>query len=184
MTLLDRWRRVTNLISEDGFRHVWSRHVDDSIALQQSCPSSCRWLDIGSGAGFPAIVVGVLLIDRLSAHIHCVESDARKCAFLRTVVRELDLPVKIHNIRIEALGHEDIGPVDVVTARAFSPIRQILDLSEPFLSQGAVVLLPRGEHSLREVEALDHDRYTVKVDPNPTHASGVIIRIEERRRPS
>lgn len=180
VALLDKWRNNTNLISENGFRNVWERHVEDSIVLQSSSPKSRRWLDIGSGAGFPGIVLGILVDDWVPAQIHCVESDGRKCAFLRTVVRELEIPVRVHHIRAENLGVAEIGQVDVVTARAFSSIEKILQLSEPFLDQGAVALLPRGESSIAEVEAVDLNRYTIRVDANPSTAGGVIVRIHKR----
>jgi 16S rRNA (guanine527-N7)-methyltransferase len=111
-----------------------------------------------------------------------VESDGRKCAFLRAAVRDLEVPVRIHNIRAEALNLTKIDEIEVVTARAFSSISNILKLSSPFLAKGAVAVLPRSESSIAEVEELDSTRYMIHIDAKTSDARGVIIRIQERRR--
>jgi 16S rRNA (guanine527-N7)-methyltransferase len=177
---LDRWRRITNLISDDDFQVVWQRHVLDSISLQRQFPEKRRWLDFGSGAGFPGIVLGILLAEERCAQIHCVESDGRKCAFLRSVVQRLKIPVKIHNARAEAVSVGDTGPVDVVTARAFSSVRKILCLCEEYMRDGAIVILPRGKTSAREVEALDPNRYSSVVRANPMAGGGIFLQIQLR----
>jgi 16S rRNA (guanine527-N7)-methyltransferase len=111
-----------------------------------------------------------------------VESDGRKCAFLRAAVRELEVPVRIHNIRAEALNRAKIDEIEVVTARAFSSMANILRLSSLFVAKGAVAVLPRSESSIAEVEELDSTRYMVHIDAKRSDARGVIIRIQERRR--
>lgn len=181
--LLARWRNVTNLMSETGFQSVWERHILDSVYLQHLFPRYHRWLDLGSGAGFPGIVLGILLADDERTQIHCVESDSRKCAFLRTVVQELRVPVKIHNNRVNELSNSGIGNVEVVTARAFSSIKSILHLSEDYMLAGAALVLPRGKTSAQAVEALDHSRYILAVDANPLAqgATFVHIRLQARR---
>ena len=176
--LLDRWRKITNLISDRSFDEVWSRHIEDSLLLSKACPSARRWLDIGSGAGFPSIVLGVMLADHQGARIHCVESDGRKCAFLRTVATELRIPVKVHHARAESITAKDTGPIDALTARAFSTIDHILALGEDYLSQGAVAVLPRGKSSFHEVETLDAKRYAIDVNSGP--GGGAILTIRER----
>ena len=178
VALLNKWRRITNLISDRSFDEVWSRHIEDSILLWSACPTAHRWLDFGSGAGFPAIVLGVILVDRLDARVHCVESDSRKCAFLRTVATELRIPVKVHNARAEGITMRDTGPIDALTARAFSTIDHILALGEEYLSRGAVAVLPRGKTSFHEVETLDAKRYAISVNSGP--GGGAILTIRER----
>jgi 16S rRNA (guanine527-N7)-methyltransferase len=178
VALLDKWRRITNLISDRSFNEVWSRHVEDSVLLWRACPLARTWLDIGSGAGFPGIVIAVILADHLDARIHCVESDSRKCAFLRTVATELRIPVKVHNLRAESITLGKTGPIDVLTARAFSTIDHILTLGENYLSQGSLAVLPRGKTSLHEVETLDANRYAISVSSGL--GGGAILTIRER----
>lgn len=178
VALLDKWRRITNLISDRSFDEVWSRHIEDSIFLSKVCPTARRWLDIGSGAGFPSIVLGVILADHQDAQIHCVESDGRKCAFLRTVAAELCIPIKVHNARAESVTVRDTGRIDALTARAFSTIGHILALGEDYLSQGAIAVLPRGKTSVGEVESLDAKRYAISVNSGP--GGGAILTIRER----
>jgi 16S rRNA (guanine527-N7)-methyltransferase len=177
---LDRWRQITNLISDRAFGDVWERHIIDSAYIQWYAKDAIHWLDIGSGAGFPGIVIGVLLSDRPNAQIHCVESDSRKCAFLRSVVSELQIPVKIHNLRAELVTPDVIGRIDAVTSRAVSSIERILTIASPFLAHGATALLPRGNRDSREVETLDATRYAVRALPNPAHRDGLILVIKRR----
>ena len=180
--LLARWRNVTNLISENGFDNVWERHILDSVNLQLLFPLYRHWLDIGSGAGFPGIVLGILLSDDEYTQIHCVESDSRKCAFLRLVAQELRLPVKIHNKRADEISLASVGKVEVVTARAFSSIESILRLSEGYMLAGAALVLPRGKTSTRAVEALDPRRYMWAVDANPLSVGGMFVQIRLQAR--
>jgi 16S rRNA (guanine527-N7)-methyltransferase len=178
--ILDRWRKVTNLISEDDFRKVWERHILDSIYLLNLFPAKRRWLDIGSGAGFPGIVLGIMLAEDNFAQVHCVESDGRKCTFLRSAVQQLQIPVKIHNRRAEGFSFEGAETVEVVTARALSSIGNIIRLSEEFMRAGAILVLPRGKTSTREVEALDISRYTSTVHVNPLAVDGIFLQIQLR----
>jgi 16S rRNA (guanine527-N7)-methyltransferase len=176
--LLDKWRRITNLISDRSFAEIWSRHIEDSIPIQRACPKARRWLDIGAGAGIPGVILGVLLAEHQDAQIHCVESDNRKCSFLRTVADELRLPIKVHNARAETVTFRQTGPIDALTARAFSTIDHILAIGDEYLSKGAVAVLPRGKTSAREVETLDTKRYAIAVNSRP--GGGVILTIRER----
>lgn len=176
--LLDKWRRITNLISDRSFEEVWPRHIEDSLLVWRACPSARRWLDIGSGAGFPAVVLGVVLAEHRDAKIHCVESDNRKGAFLRAVADELRLPMKVHSARAETVTIEQTGPIDALTARAFSTAEHILALGEDFLARGAVAVLPRGKTWAREVESLDARRYAITVDSGP--GGGAILTVRER----
>ena len=179
IALLDKWRRVTNLISDASFEHVWQRHVADCLQLLGHLPAARRWLDIGSGAGFPGLVLAIQLADRDGAEVHCVESDGRKCAFLREVVRQLLLPAAIHNQRIETLEPETIVPIEAVTARAFASAATILDLSHEYLNQGATLVMPRGRSSKHELEALDLPQYTIKSAANALDQNGVVLLIRK-----
>ena len=85
--LLDRWRHKINLISNPTFASVWTRHIADSAQLIALAPDAKRWVDLGSGAGFPGLVIAIQLADVPGAVVHCIESDGRKCAFLREATR-------------------------------------------------------------------------------------------------
>lgn len=180
--MLDRWRNITNLISQRSFSEIWTRHIEDSVYIQKTSPGARRWLDLGSGAGFPAIVIAALIADYEGSQVHCVESDGRKCAFLRGVARELHIPVKVYNTRAETISPAQTGHVDVVTARAFASIEHILSIARAHISDGGVVILPRGRKSVREVKSLDANRYIIKVRSNPGRAAGLIIVIRQRVR--
>lgn len=180
--LLARWNNVTNLTAADSFDRLWDRHIEDSIYIQKSCPTARLWLDVGSGAGFPAIVIASILSEADGARVHCVESDGRKCAFLRVVADRLKIPVKVHQARIETLSPDAAPRVEVVTARAFSSLRQTLTATKRYLDQGAIAILPRGRSALSEVVDLDSSGYTITIKPNPNHSDGVILHVENRDR--
>jgi 16S rRNA (guanine527-N7)-methyltransferase len=178
--LLDRWRNVTNLISGSSFEVIWTRHVEDCLQLSYLAPSALHWLDIGSGAGLPGLIVAIQLANVSGALIECVESDARKCAFLREVVRTLDLPARVHNQRAELLLPSIIGRVDAVTARAFASLPQILELSNPYLDAGALALLQRGKTTARELQALNTNSYSIETLPGATDKEGFVLRVRKR----
>lgn len=180
--LLERWKSVTNLTASESFDQIWNRHIEDSILLQRSRPDARVWLDVGSGAGFPGIVIGVILSEIDGGRVHCVESDGRKCAFLRAVALRLQIPVKVHQARIETLPADVAPNVEIVTARAFSSLQHILSVTKRYLDQGAIAVLPRGKSALKEVEALDTSGYIVKLTSNPNHGDGVILHIQNRDR--
>ncbi len=120
--LLARWRRATNLISETTFASVWTRHIADSAQLLALAPGATRWVDMGSGAGFPGLVIAIQLASVPDAVVHCIESDQRKCAFLREAARAAGAPAQIHASQVESVDPGKLGPVDAVTARAFAPL--------------------------------------------------------------
>ena len=178
--LLDKWRRVTSLISPAAFEVIWNRHILDSIYLQRCFPSKLKWLDLGSGAGLPSVVISILLAEEPFAQVHCVESDGRKCSFLRAVANDLSLPVKVHNVRAETLSSNDFGEIDVVTARAFSSMQRIWELSEKFVQSGATLALPRGESSRSEIVSAEASRYHVAVHDNPAANGGFFLEVRRR----
>ena len=150
--LLARWRKVTNLISEASFAEVWTRHIADSAQLLALAPHAQRWVDMGSGAGFPGMVIAIQLADVAGARVHCLESDRRKCAFLREVARATGAPAEIHAIRIESIDPESLAPVDAVTARALAPLPRLLEFAKVWIAQGAVGVFPRGRSAEAQLE--------------------------------
>ena len=179
--LLDRWRRATNLISEASFASVWTRHIADSAQLLSLVPDAKRWVDMGSGAGFPGLVIAIALADVSGARVHCIESDKRKCAFLRQVVRLTGAAAEIHAERVEAIDPTRLGPVDAVTARAFAPLSPTLDLAKVWLDSGAVGAFPRGRSASVQLEGVAQARaYAVEVVPSVVDKGAAILMIRRR----
>ena len=147
--LLKRWRKAANLISAASFEQIWTRHIADSAQLLALAPGARRWVDLGSGAGFPGLVLAMQLAETPGAAVHLIESDQRKCAFLREVARRTGAPAHIHAIRVESAQAQGLTAVDAVTARAFAPLPRLMEFAKVFLAQGAVGIFPRG----RSVEA-------------------------------
>jgi 16S rRNA (guanine527-N7)-methyltransferase len=142
--LLGQWRRAVNLISEGSFAEVWTRHVADSAQLLALAPNARVWVDMGSGAGFPGLVIAIQLADQPGARVHLIESDQRKCAFLREAVRVTAAPVIVHNDRIETAAPRITDAVDAVTARALAPLPKLVDFAKIWLDKGAIGVFPRG----------------------------------------
>jgi 16S rRNA (guanine527-N7)-methyltransferase len=109
---------------------------------------------MGSGAGFPGLVIAIQLADVPGALVHCVESDGRKCAFLREAARVTGAAAQIHAVRVEAIAPESLGPVDAVTARAFAPLPLTFELARPWMERGAIAVFPRGESARDQIAAL------------------------------
>ncbi len=145
MELLDKWNRRINLVGGKEMGRLWRRHVLDSaqlLAFLDRTPES--WLDLGSGAGFPALVVAALFSEEKAPELHLVESNGKKCAFLRHVVQQLNLPAIIHNCRIDSLPEQVSGP-DIISARALAPLPELLKLVEPHIGPDSRCLFHKGQ---------------------------------------
>ncbi|MBS3649772.1 16S rRNA (guanine(527)-N(7))-methyltransferase RsmG [Pseudaminobacter sp. 19-2017] len=159
-----RWNRVTNLVAQSTVPDIWNRHVLDSAQLLPLSRGALRWLDLGSGSGFPGLVVAILLRESPGAQVHLVESNRKKAAFLNRIVGLYGLPTKVHAKRIEDIDRT--LEADVVTARALTSLPQLLRLAEPWLSTSAIGLFHKGrgfkeelkESSLRwRFELVEHE---------------------------
>jgi len=179
---LRRWQRVKNLVGPATLDRVWTRHVADSLQLLDYAPDAETWLDLGSGAGFPGLVLAIAAPDRTpNAVVHLVESNSRKCAFLRHAARLTGASARVHEGRIEVEVARLAG-IDVVTARAVAPLTQLLAWSRPMLKTGAIGLFPKG----RDVEAeltVAAKSWTYEADllPSRTDSDGRIVRIRSLR---
>jgi 16S rRNA (guanine527-N7)-methyltransferase len=145
----------TNLIGPATVPQLWTRHIADSLQLLDLAPDARIWLDLGSGGGFPGLVIACALADRPGARVHLVESTGKKAAFLRHVVDTLALPAIVHHGRVE-----DFSPdlaADVITARALAPLDRLFGYVAPFLESGAKALLPKGQDV--EVELTEAAKY-------------------------
>ena len=185
--LLERWSSAINLVGRDSLNDLWRRHMLDSaqlLPLLPDAPAGRRRvvLDIGSGAGFPGLVLAILG----AGEVHLVESDAKKAAFLREAARAAGAEVTVHTARVESLTP---FPVDVVTARACAPLPRLLGYAAPFLrvSDGAVALFPKGRTVNAELtDSIQKWHMQREVFPSRSDSSGTILRlthIEEGRGP-
>jgi 16S rRNA (guanine527-N7)-methyltransferase len=179
VALLRRWQAVKNLVGPATLTEVWTRHVADSAQLVDLAPDALRWIDLGSGAGFPGLVIAVLLRDKPDAAVHLVESNSRKAAFLREATRLLRLPVTVHNGRIESVLPGLKGSFDVVTARALAPLGDLLGLANELLTTGAIGLFPKGQDVERELtEASKCWRFNASLADSKTDPKARVVRID------
>lgn|SRR5690606_12369529 len=150
-SLFLKWSKAINLASPSTLADLWSRHVLDCAQLLPLAPNAQRWLDLGSGGGFPGIVIGCFLKDIPHASIDLVESAGKKAAFLRTVSGHLDLPVRVHADRIETV-YSKISTPDVITARALASLTDLFGLAEPWLKAGSTALFQKGRDYQKEID--------------------------------
>ena len=150
--LLVKWQKTINLIAPASVPDLWQRHIGDSLQLLRHAPDTVRrWVDLGSGGGFPGLVIAAALADREGVDVLLVESDTRKAAFLREAARVARLPVQVYPQRIEVVAATLAPGTDVVSARALAPLPRLLDLAAPFLAAGALGLFPKGRDAAREL---------------------------------
>jgi 16S rRNA (guanine527-N7)-methyltransferase len=188
VALLDRFVELllatqshTNLIGPASAAAVWTRHIADSLQLLDLAPTALTWLDIGSGGGFPGLVLACALADRPNAVVHLVESQGKKAAFLRQVVEALALPATVHHRRIED-GALDVAP-DAVTARAVAPLPRLLDYVAPFVKSGAKALLSKGQDVEAELtEAAKYWKIEAELAPSRTNPASRILIVRALRR--
>ncbi|MEW4468595.1 16S rRNA (guanine(527)-N(7))-methyltransferase RsmG [Parasphingorhabdus sp. JC815] len=156
LDLLKEEMEHQNLISKSSADHIWERHVVDSAQLLLHAPKGeddKLWLDLGTGAGFPGIIIAILG----DYKVEMVESRARRVTFLESVVRKLGLTEKalVFGSRLENV---ETHPVDVISARAFAPLPKLLSLSHRFSTKNTVWLLPKGKNAVRELKGLSPKR--------------------------
>jgi 16S rRNA (guanine527-N7)-methyltransferase len=144
IALLLRWQARTNLVAPSTLPHLWTRHVADSLQLLPLAPEARRWLDIGSGGGFPGLVLACALAEIPGASVNLVESNTKKAAFLREAIRETGAPASVHCRRIEDFVAEIPNIPDVVTARAVAPLDVLCGWVYPMVDKGARALLLKG----------------------------------------
>jgi 16S rRNA (guanine527-N7)-methyltransferase len=143
-TLLD-WQQRINLIAPSTEPTLWTRHIADSLQLLPLAPQARIWIDLGSGAGFPGVIVACALAETPGAHVHLVESVGKKAAFLRAAVEATGAPATVHAMRAEDFAKNAPAGIDVVTARALAPLPRLLALANPLLKRGALGLFPKGQ---------------------------------------
>lgn len=180
---LKRWQAVKNLVGESTLRDVWVRHIADSAQLYACAPATMTtWVDLGSGAGLPGLVLGILLREQPGGVVHLVEANSRKCAFLRAAARATGASVEIHDGRIDDVL-PTLPPVQVVTARALAPLGQLLAWTEKLWRNETIALFPKGQDLEAELtEAAKSWRFSADRLPSLTDRSARIVRITELER--
>lgn len=180
--LLMKWQKAKNLISNSTMDEMWLRHFFDSaqlyLQIEKTMPSLPKTLlDIGSGAGFPGLVLGAMGID----NVHMVESNGKKCSFMNQVARKMAVNATIHNERIEKITP---FPIDIITSRACAKINQLLDWSEPFLERPTVeVWLLKGQTANEELtEAETYWTMNSECFDSKTEEGASIIRLTNIKR--
>jgi 16S rRNA (guanine527-N7)-methyltransferase len=148
--LLDRQRRI-NLIAPSTEPVLWTRHIADSLQLLALAPDARVWADLGSGAGFPGLVLACALADQLGALVHLVESNSKKAEFLREAVRAAEVPAVVHAVRAADFGRDAPKDIGAVTARALAPLPKLLEAAYPLLKTGAVGVFPKGVGAAAEL---------------------------------
>lgn len=165
--LVERWTPAINLVSKNTVADVWSRHIVDSAQVFTAVPtdSARTWLDLGSGGGFPGLVVAILAHElKPDLRVTLVESDLRKATFLRQAAQALKLCVTVHSARIEALAPQD---ADVVSARALAPLSDLLSYAERHMRARGVAVFPKGARFAAELEDA-RKRWIFDVDTQPS----------------
>jgi 16S rRNA (guanine527-N7)-methyltransferase len=184
VALLLEWQAKTNLVAPSTLPNLWTRHISDSLQLLSLAPSAKVWMDLGSGGGFPGVVLACALTETPGATVHLVERVAKKAAFLREAVRVTGASGAVHLADIGDTVERFAGTVDCVTARAVAPLHQLIGFAEPLVKRGAKALFLKGQDV--EAELTEATRYW-KIEPNlhssRTGGQGWIVELDriERR---
>lgn len=177
-----RWTPTVNLVSRSSIEHLWDRHIVDSAQVFRVCPPNARrWLDLGSGGGFPGLVVAILARElRPELRVTLVESDQRKAAFLRQTAQKLGLEVDVLAKRIESLP---IQVADVISARALAPLAELLKLAAPHMGPDTVAVFPKGARHADEVAEARHLwAFDLETLPSDSQADAALLIIRKLNR--
>ncbi|NKB51578.1 MAG: 16S rRNA (guanine(527)-N(7))-methyltransferase RsmG [Rhizobiaceae bacterium] len=184
--LLVQWQARINLIAPSTVNQIWQRHIFDSLQICEVLEDAETVVDIGSGAGFPGLVIAMMLAEKGAGKVHLVESNGKKCAFMNAVIRktglrEAGVDVQVVNDRIEnALPH--LAAPDVITARALAPLNELLTLTQGFLSSGAIGVFPKGRGHAEEIKhAREHWEFDIVQSDSQLEDGSVILKISALR---
>ncbi|WP_419695263.1 16S rRNA (guanine(527)-N(7))-methyltransferase RsmG [Mesorhizobium muleiense] len=180
-TVFQKWNRRINLAAQSTQGDVWRRHILDSAQLARIKPDAKRWLDLGSGGGFPGLVLAFLLAERDGASIDLVESNRKKASFLQAVVGQFNLPARVFARRIDD-AYAFVSTPQIVTARALASLPMLLELSAPWLTAGAYGLFHKGRDYRSEVaESAQRWSFDLVEHASATDAHGVILELSDLR---
>lgn len=176
--LVKKWTQKINLISKSTIPEIWTRHITDSTQIFSLAPPSGTWVDIGSGGGFPGIVIAILTESTDTPHqVTLIESDIRKCTFLRSAIRELSLDAKVITGRIE-----EIPPLnaDILSARALADLDTLLSFADRHLSPAGTALFPKGaQWQTEEHYARSSWSYHCEPITSKTESKAAILRLRD-----
>ena len=176
------WAERINLVAPSTFDDLWNRHILDSAQLAFFAPNALRWLDLGSGGGFPGLVLAFLLKEKPGGQIDLIESNRKKAGFLQAAVGQFSLPARVHARRIDE-EIKGLNQPEIVTARALAPLSGLLDLTFPWLSSGATGLLHKGRDYQQEIqESSLLWQYDLVEHPSRVDADSVILEIASLKR--
>jgi 16S rRNA (guanine527-N7)-methyltransferase len=184
IALLLEWQAKTNLVAPSTLPHLWTRHIADSLQLLDLAPSAAIWVDLGSGGGFPGVVLACALADKSGAVVHLIERNAKKAAFLREAIRVTSSPGIVHLSNIGDIVDSLEGRIDCVTARALAPLHQLIGFAEPVVKKGAKALFLKGQDVDAELtEATKYWNITPRLHSSRTGGHGWIVELDriERR---
>lgn len=176
VNLMVERNRDLNLVAPSTMADVWRRHVLDSAQLAPLIPPQATVIvDLGSGAGFPGLVLAIMLSERPGLVVHLIESTQKKCRFLEEVVAATSAPARVHWVRAEQTN--DIK-ADVVTARALAPLDRLLDLAHPFFGPSTIGLFLKGRLLNSELTAATKSwRLAATHIPSRSDPSGIVLRV-------
>jgi 16S rRNA (guanine527-N7)-methyltransferase len=182
VALLGEWQRAHNLVARNALDNVWTRHVADSLQLVDHAPAGFRhWVDLGTGAGFPGLVVAIACEADRERRFTLVESNGKKAAFLRMAIRETGAAATVEARRIEACA-PGAEPADVVSARALAPLPGLFRLAAPCLRTDGVMLLLKGQDFVHELEEASKSwDFDVIDSPSVTDPGGRVLAIRNLR---
>ncbi len=177
-SLLRKWQKGINLVSSATLDELWRRHMLDSAQLAALAPEGpSRWADLGSGGGFPGLVVAILLRERPGFEMHLVESDQRKCVFMREVIRVTGAPARVHNMRIEVFA-KDAEIFDIVSARALAPLDRLFGWAAPLFGPDSLGLFLKGQGLQDELtEARKNWIFEADHSPSQSDPGGSVLKV-------
>ena len=179
LEMLTEANEVMNLVGPDSIPDFWNRHAWDSAQLLALAPSAKTWADLGAGAGFPGVVLAIMMKGVEGGHVWLIDSLGKRCRFLQTVVDALDLPATVLNGRAE----EQQVKVDIVTARAVAPMEKLLGYAQPYFQRGAKGLFLKGEKAEAELkQAASVWNFDSDLTVSRSDARGRIVSVGSLRR--
>jgi 16S rRNA (guanine527-N7)-methyltransferase len=184
LDLLGQWQTKTNLVAPSTLPHLWTRHVADSLQLLALAPNAKTWVDLGSGGGFPGVVLACALAETPGGMVHLVERNSKKAAFLREALRITAAPGIVHAAGLKDIVDSIQHPVDCVTARALAPLHELIGFAEPLVKKGAKALFPKGQDVEAELtEATKYWNIKPLLHASLTGGQGWIVELDhvERR---
>ena len=182
VALLMQWQAKTNLVASSTLPQLWTRHIADSLQLLPLAPDAKVWVDLGSGGGFPGVVLACALMERPGAAVHLAERNAKKAAFLREALRITGATGTVHLADIGDYVDSFPGKADCVTARALAPLHQVVGFAEPLMRKGAKALFLKGQDVEAELtEATKYWKIEPRLHPSLT-GQGWIVELDRAER--